>query len=68
MSQTDSQDSTGQTDNGPIAQGEPFYKRSAKKGAKYLTKYGVAKCLRRGRVFNYDFATLRDLGGILTVQ
>jgi len=28
---TDSQ--TGQTDNGPIAQGEQFYKRSPKKGS-----------------------------------
>jgi len=27
----DRQDRTGQTDNGPIAQGKPFYKRSPKK-------------------------------------
>jgi len=28
--QTERQDRTGQTDNGPIAQDEPFYKRSPK--------------------------------------
>jgi len=35
---TDRQDRTGQTDNGLIAQGEPFYKRSPKNGWTDLNK------------------------------
>jgi len=45
---TDRQDRTGQTDNGPIAYGEPFYKRSPDKtqtdGAK--TEPSAVHCVR----------------------